>query len=125
MRLLTDAKTGKEKQLVQSPHRVLATRVYAAVTWQEQLIGLIGQELGQEEALYLRGCRQIHTAFLKYPIDVAFFDDRHACHPCMVHVETVAPWRISRYVPESSFVIEMHANSPLSTLKAGCRVDLL
>lgn len=88
-------------------------------------MGLIGQELEPGEALCLRGCRQIHTVFLKYPIDVAFFDDSHGSHACVVHVETVLPWRVTRYVSQSSFVIEMRANSPLSTLKAGCRVDLL
>lgn len=125
MKLLTHPETGREKQLREYPDRVVATRVYSAVTWQEQLTGLIGKKIDPEEALCLYGCRQVHTAFLRYPIDVAFLDDSHCDHPCVVHQETLSPWRISRYVANATCVVEMRAGSLLATLKPGTRLDFL
>lgn len=96
----------------------LAGRVYYANGWRDQLRGLIGWEIGADEALVLPGCAQVHTAILRYPIDVAFCGS-NCCAWRVLRVETLLPWRISPPVRGANLVIEMRALSPLRRLEEG------
>lgn len=51
--------------------------VYLATTMRERMRGLLGRtHLPQGEALYIKPCRAIHTLFMKFPIDVRFYNKR-------------------------------------------------
>jgi uncharacterized membrane protein (UPF0127 family) len=58
-------------------------------------------------ALVLRPCRNVHTAGMKFPIDVAFCDGDGT----VLRTKTLAPWRISPVVRRSAFVIEAEAGA--------------
>lgn len=58
-------------------------------------------------ALVLRPCRQIHTIGMRFPIDVAFCDRDGV----VLRTLTVPPWRVTRVVWRSGFVVEAAAGS--------------
>jgi len=75
----------------------------------ERTQGLLGRR-GSDEVtgvLVLRPCRQIHTVGMRFPIDVAFCDRRGL----VLRTATVAPWRVTRPVWRSSFVLEAAAGA--------------
>lgn len=58
-------------------------------------------------ALVLRPCRSVHTAGMRFAIDVAFCD----AEGVVLRTATLAPWRVSRYVRRAAFVIEAEAGA--------------
>jgi len=75
----------------------------------ERAQGLLGHRDAAElkGALVLRPCRQIHTLGMRFPIDVAFCDRRGV----VLRTRTVAPWRVTRLVWRSGFVVEAAAGA--------------
>ena len=55
------------------------------------------------EALLLEPCRQIHTWFMRYPIDVVHLDTSG----WVLAVETLPPWRLGRWLVLSARVLEL------------------
>jgi|SRR5690625_1783865 len=84
--------------------------IYATNLWQ-RLIGLMGRKkLGIDSALVIYPCQQIHTFFMKFPIDCIFFNESFE----VIKVyESIKPWRMSRKVPKAYGVIEL----PKGTVK--------
>jgi uncharacterized membrane protein (UPF0127 family) len=82
--------------------------------------GLLGRD-SFEGALVLRPCRNVHTARMRFAIDVAF------CDPEGVVLRTVSlpPWRVSPYVHKAAFAIEAQAGAfDRWQLRTGDRVEL-
>jgi uncharacterized membrane protein (UPF0127 family) len=74
----------------------------------ERTQGLLGRDAGSMTgALVLRPCRQIHTLGMRFPIDVAFCDQEGV----VLRTVTVPPWRVTRVVRRSGFVVEAAAGS--------------
>ncbi|MBI5510806.1 MAG: DUF192 domain-containing protein [Deltaproteobacteria bacterium] len=87
------------------PPEVQVTRCAGVVP---RLVGLIGRPAPEPgAALWLTPCRQVHTAFMRYPIDVVFLDVRGA----VVTVQTLRPWRLSAYVWRAASVLELAAGT--------------
>jgi len=82
--------------------RVLATRVRHCTTVWEQLRGVIGQEPEVGEAFALPNCHQIHTAFIRSPLDIVFCDPAGA----ILWVGTLPPWRLSPALSAARIVYE-------------------
>lgn len=56
---------------------VLGTRIGLADRWWYRLRGLLGRSsLEEGEGLLLRPCRAVHMAWMAFPLDVAFVDER-------------------------------------------------
>ena len=73
--------------------------------WQ-RLRGLIGRaapEAGQ--GVWICPCRQVHTFFMGYPIDVVHLGRGGE----VLSVQTLSPWRIGRFLWHSRGVIELAA----------------
>ena len=68
--------------------------------------GLLGRD-SHEGALVLRPCRHVHTAGMRFPIDVAFCD----AEGVVLRTVTLAPWRLSPYVLRAAFVVEAEAGA--------------
>jgi uncharacterized membrane protein (UPF0127 family) len=82
--------------------------------------GLLGRD-GIEGAFVLRPCRHVHTARMRFPLDVAFCD----AEGVVVRTVTLVPWRLSPYVHKAAFVIEAQAGAfDRWQLRAGDRVEL-
>jgi uncharacterized protein len=74
----------------------------------ERTVGLLGRDArSMTGALVLRPCRQIHTLGMRFPIDVAFCDRAGF----VLRTVTVPPWRVTRVVWRSGFVVEAIAGA--------------
>jgi uncharacterized membrane protein (UPF0127 family) len=74
----------------------------------QRTVGLLGRDQDAlTGALVLRPCRQIHTIGMRFPIDVAFCDRDGV----VLRTRTVVPWRVTRMVWRSGFVVEAPAGS--------------
>jgi uncharacterized membrane protein (UPF0127 family) len=74
----------------------------------ERTVGLLGRDpQSVTGALVIRGCRQVHTFGMRFPIDVAFCD----CDGLVLRTRTVPPWRVTRVVWRAGFVVEAAAGS--------------
>ena len=65
--------------------------IHRAERWPARLRGLLGSPPpAPGHALLITPCASVHTAFMRYPIDVVFVD-RHGC--ILKVVEALPPWR--------------------------------
>lgn len=97
------------KAVDQTTGRVVARCVERAADWKKRLKGLIGRAaLAPDHALWIIPCSQIHTFFMKFPID-ALFLSRPGEVVGLAH--DLKPWRISRYHPQARTVLELPAGT--------------
>jgi len=83
---------------------VVATRVELATTRRARRAGLLGRDhFDAGAALVLAPCLAIHTAFMRFSIDVAFVD-RQGRAVRLVH--ELAPWRVT-VAPRAYAAIEL------------------
>ena len=78
-----------------------------------QFVGLMGRaELPDGTGLVFHGTRGVHTHFMRFPIDVIFFDrDR-----VVVGVEhALRPWRFSAYYLRAKGALELPAGTAHAT----------
>ena len=68
--------------------------------------GLLGRD-HYEGALVLRPCRHVHTARMRFAIDVALCDRAGT----VIDVCMLAPWRVSPLRKDTAFVIEAEAGA--------------
>jgi uncharacterized membrane protein (UPF0127 family) len=93
--------------------KVLARRLESAGTAWSQFKGLIGQTgLASDSGLDLPRTRGVHTHFMRFPIDVAFYD-RSGVIVGLEHA--LRTWRFSAYHWHARGAIEL----PAGTLRAG------
>jgi len=77
-----------------------------ADSFSARLKGLLGRD-GIEGALFIKPATSVHTLGMKFAIDVAFCDR----HGLVLRTVTVPPWRVTRLVWRSGFVVEAAAGS--------------
>jgi len=86
------------------PKGVVADRVKNGNTFYSRFRGLRGRNnLRAGEAMVLDPCRQVHTFGLRFSIDAVFRDRDET----VVHVQTLTPRRISRFVRNARTCIEL------------------
>ncbi len=96
-----------------STHRVLTERVVQAETFGERLRGLLGRTvLPDGEGLYLAHCRAVHTAGMRFPIDVLFLDEDGRV---VRTAETMPPYRFRVAARPARDVLEVPAGTVAST----------
>ena len=89
-------------------HVAVATEVELASTRSSRRRGLLGRDsLNPTSALMLTPCLAVHTAFMRFPIDIVFLDQDGFT---VKLVADVPPWRMAAAVRAHS-VIEMAAGS--------------
>jgi uncharacterized membrane protein (UPF0127 family) len=82
--------------------------------------GLLGRD-SIDGVLVLRPCRHVHTAGMRFPIDVAFCD----AEGVVLRTVTLVPWRLSAYVHRAAFVVEAEAGAfDRWRLQPGDRLEL-
>ena len=101
--------TMPERLVVEPAGETIATRVRYALTLRERAVGLIGRTtIEPSSALIFERAKQIHTFGMRCPIDVIFCDKAWG----VVHViHSMPPWRMSRLVLRSRFVVELPAGA--------------
>jgi uncharacterized membrane protein (UPF0127 family) len=88
--------------------KVISQECLLANTAISRLVGLLNhQKLQQGEALLLDPCNQVHTFFMKFPIDAVFLNRENE----IIAISELRPWRISKLYFKASRVLEL----PLGT----------
>ena len=93
---------------VQSSGLLLARDVRWARSRRERSSGLLGSALYPGEALVIEPCKQVHTLGMTFAIDVVFCDVSWVVRHLTL---SMAPWRVSRLVLKSRFVVELPAGT--------------
>jgi len=89
--------------------KVLFRDVGLAGTFFRRLTGLWGRrELAPGEGLLLSPCRQVHTCFMSFPIDLVFLDTKGKI---VGLVAGLAPWKISPRFSDAVLVLELPAGT--------------
>lgn len=86
-------------------------------------LGLIGKKYVDPRCAYLfNHCPSVHTCFMRVPIDVIACDR----DMCVLHVETMHPWRLSsKKAHGSCTIIEAAAGSAAELgIKPGCLLSV-
>lgn len=98
-----------ERLLRERTEEVLADRVRWARTFYTRARGLIGRpDLGSGEALVIDRASQVHTFFVRSPIDVVF------CDATWTVIHVISPMqrrRVSRWVRGTRWVVELPAGA--------------
>ena len=113
-----------EKIFVSNKEVTIATSVKVANTFFRRLKGLMGTaSLSRGSALLISPCKQVHTFFMRYSLDIVFLDESHY----IVHlVNSLPPFRISPYIKKSKKVLELPARTIEEyELKVGDKIDML
>ena len=88
---------------------VLVSHLKLANHFFTRLLGLLGtKSLPSQHGLLISPCQQIHTHFMRYPVDVIFLDKE------MVVLEKVValkPWKFTRFIKQAKHVLEVPANT--------------
>ncbi|HWI64000.1 MAG TPA: DUF192 domain-containing protein [Symbiobacteriaceae bacterium] len=93
--------------------QVLGYKVSGASTFRLRLLGLMFRStLPQGEGLLIRPCRQVHTHFMRFPIDVIFLDDDNRV---VRVIPAMAPWKFSPSVSGAVSVLELPAGAAGAT----------
>lgn len=89
--------------------RIIVPELELATTFWQRFRGLqFRHSLPEGRGLLIAPCRSIHTQWMRFPIDVVFFDK----DACAVDVRiSVQPWRFLKSVPGAVAVLELPANS--------------
>jgi uncharacterized membrane protein (UPF0127 family) len=95
--------------ILERTQQVLATKIRYADNYFLRLRGLIGKtQLAESEVILISPCKQVHTHFMRYPIDVVFLDKYFTV---ISKVIAMQPWRVSSYVTDARYVLELSANA--------------
>jgi uncharacterized membrane protein (UPF0127 family) len=102
--------------LFESDGETLAEEAEWARSFVRRLRGLIGHpKLRPGQALIIEPGPQVHTFGMRYPIDVVFCTRSWR----VVGVAHLQPWRVSRFVRDARYAIELPAGSASSRLEGG------
>ena len=89
--------------------RVVVPHLEVAVSLWIQTVGLMGRrELLADAGLFIPHCNAIHTAFVRFPIDVIFLDKQMTA---IRLVSVLSPWRVVGFVRGADAVVELPAGT--------------
>ena len=95
----------------------IATHVTVADTFFARLRGLMFcKELSAGTGLLLVPCPQIHTCFMRFPIDAVFCDKTGKV---LFVQENMKPWRWGRFVRGGHYTLELPGGSLGGRVRAG------
>lgn len=81
-----------------------------ADTFFKRFKGLMLRKEAHKPMMFLK-CRQVHTFFMKFPIDVYYFDKDMK----IIQVEkNLKPWKISHYIKDAYGLIEVDSSVGIS-----------
>ena len=94
----------------------LAARATIARSFWQRLVGLLGHSsLPPGEGLVLESCSSVHTAFMRFPIDVVTIDGSGKVTKLVANLK---PFRVSGTFPAKRTVIELPSGTIADTATA-------
>ena len=93
-----------------------------AKSYLSRIKGLMGSEnLNIDCGLLIPNCRQVHTFFMNYPIDIIFLDSNNK----IIHIQTLNPWKISKWMRQAKKVLEVSKGfAKKNNLKNGDQLEV-
>lgn len=87
-----------------------------------RLVGLLAHStLPDNESLLIEPCKQVHTFFMRFPIDVVFLDKENT----ILDIRSLSPWKLSPMVWKAHKVLELPLGKCESLgLKKGQKLEL-
>jgi len=105
----------------QTSKKTIVKELRYANTFLTRFKGLIGSSpLTFQQGLLISPCKQIHTHFMSYPIDVVFLDSNLNVLHLIISIK---PWKISPLIKTAYYVLELPANAA-STIQIGDQLAL-
>lgn len=102
-------------------NKQIVKELRVADTFFSRFKGLIGAyPLTFQEGLLISPCKQVHTHFMSYPIDVVFLDSNLKVLHIIV---SLAPWKISPMIKSAYYVLELPAHATFH-IKVGDQLAL-
>ncbi|MDT3699086.1 MAG: DUF192 domain-containing protein [Thermincola sp.] len=103
---------------------ILAEDLEIADTWRGRLKGLLGRKnLHNKQGLILTPCKSVHTCFMKFNIDVLFFDKGGRI---VYVIENMPPFRFSPLVGQAKYALELPAGTlDMTGTSPGDRVAII
>lgn len=93
----------KKINILFNPSQAKAPHAVNAVSSIERMVGLLKHsKLSDGEAMLIDSCKQVHTFFMKFPIDAIFINKAGV----VVGIEELKPWRMSKIHWRADAVIE-------------------
>ena len=93
---------------IESQGKVLWDNVARADDFFSRFRGLLGKrQLLPGEGLLISPCNQVHTFFMRFPIDVLFMTKDNQ----VTYIETLPPGKIGKRVKEAAYVLEVASGS--------------
>ena len=87
--------------------RIVIPHVEVAANLWTQTLGLMGRkEIMPDGGLFIPHCNAIHTAFVRFPIDVIFLDREMKV---VRLISALPPWRVIGFVKGAKSVVELPA----------------
>jgi uncharacterized membrane protein (UPF0127 family) len=102
---------------------ILAEAPRSALTFSQKACGLLGKKtMSRQEALFIPGCRSIHTFFMKFDIDVVFVNGDNKA---LKIVHNLKPFRLLWGPWEAKGVWELQAGALKDRLLPGDTVQMV
>ncbi|WP_096439389.1 DUF192 domain-containing protein [Alteribacter populi] len=100
--------------------QTIVLEVKIADTKLSRTLGLMGKSEFHRKVLVIKNCSQVHTFFMRFPIDILFVSEKGV----VIHkVIGLKPWRVTKKVNHSSYVIEATSGSFTSQINVGDKVS--
>lgn len=109
--------TQHEGRGTDASYALCELRVERASTFWSRLKGLMGRRsLGPNQGLFIAPCNSVHTAFMRFPIDLVFIDRKGEVLQVTHHLQ---PWRVATCL-KAAAVLELRSGGALARrLEAG------
>lgn len=101
--------------------KLIADKLVMKDTFWGRLVGLLSSRgLEKGGGIVLKPCTQIHTCFMRFPIDVIFADKNFN----VVYVrEKMTAWRFSPLVLKSLYAVELASGALEGSVKVGDKIS--
>ena len=112
----------KDRVKILHQGRVLIQNCWHAKGLWERTIGLMGKkQLKNDEALLINSCKQVHTHFMRFPIDVVFLNKENE----IIKIQEMKPWKISPLVLQARKTLELtHGFCNQHKLTEGVKLEI-
>lgn len=106
-----------------SKNTILGEKVKLADTFGSRFLGLMFRKtLNEGEGLIVKPCNSIHMFFMQFPLDIIFVDKNNTV---IYLIEGIRPWKISKIVRYSKYVIELPAGTISKTkTEVGDKIEI-
>lgn len=99
---------------------LLLSEVQRADRLFSRIKGLLGRRtLGPGQGMWLIPCKQVHTAFMRFALDVVFLDRNLEV---IAMYSGLAPWRVTRFFLQAHSVLEASGGALLRRIDSGHRL---